>query len=170
MNGEPLPYIWDREARRVTWWGALGLALSLYGVIVLLEWIYARLTHPLRAQAPPVSVVLRVTNRENHIERAVRDLARLWGERDWEDSAIELVIADGGSSDQTPAIVERLSRRYGFLTVLEPALDADAVIAECRHPVIIWVDFSSATPWEEVMGTVYRLLDVQMVKTGNGVS
>lgn len=143
----------------MTWWGALGLALSLYGVIILLEWIYGRIMELPRVRVPHVSLVLRVLNQENRIEHAVHELTSLWDEPDWERSRVEVLISDSGSSDQTVAIVERLSRRYAFLNVVPSGLDVESVLARCRYPVVIWVELSrSQPPYDDVVQTVHRLL------------
>ncbi|MDA8193211.1 MAG: hypothetical protein M0Z53_04330 [Thermaerobacter sp.] len=142
----------------MTWWGALGLALSLYGVVVFLEWTYGQLARSPRIAIPTVSVVVRVTDQETHVEQAVRDLISLWNDGEWQHSAIELVIADGGSSDQTPAILERLSRDYPFLVVLDAPLTGDQVLAKCRHPVVVWVELSKAVRRREMIATVHALL------------
>lgn len=131
--------------------------MSLYGVVVLLEWIYARLlTHP-AGEGPAVSLVLRVVDQEGQIEHAIRQLVGWWGESGWRARGVELIVSDGGSSDQTLEIVDRLSRRYGFLVVLT-GLDPAAVLERCGNPVVIWVELSRANPAMTLMATVHRLL------------
>jgi len=106
----------------VTWWGALALALSLYGVVVLLEWIYDQIMGSYGDDLPAVSVVVRATNQEHRIEQTVRELLSLFNQRQWERRSFEVVITDGGSSDQTHAILDRLARHHPFLNVVDSGL------------------------------------------------
>lgn len=142
----------------MTWWSALGLALALYGVVVLLEWLYGQILRTPGLMAPKVSLVIRVTNQENQIEHAVRELTGLWSELDWRRSQVEVFMSDGGSTDQTPAILDRLSRDYPFLTVLEPGLSHDEVVSLCGEPVVIWAELSRAGS-RHVIATVHKLLE-----------
>lgn len=128
----------------MTWWGALGLALSLYGLVVLFEWLYDQLLRN-RANAPaPLSIVLRTTMQEAQIEQTVRELARLAGQTRWPQRKFEVLIADDESEDHTRDIVERLSRRYPYLRLLDAGLRADDILAQCQYPVIIWFDLTRA--------------------------
>ena len=142
----------------MTWWGALGLALSLYGVVVLLEWLYDQIVGSRLQDFPAVSVVIRVMNQETCIEQAMRELLSLFEQKEWERRAIEVVISDGGSSDQTSAIIERLSRRHPFLNVVEGNLATDEVMARCQYSIVVWMDLSGSSTPERLMSTLRRLL------------
>jgi hypothetical protein len=124
----------------VTWWIALGLALSLYGAFVVLEWIYGRVLQIPAGSPPSLSIVLHVLDQEGAIEQTMGDLAALWRDGDWHRGNVELIIADGGSQDQTLAIAGRLQRRYPFLVVAEAGLLPAQVLDLCGHDVIVWVE------------------------------
>jgi cellulose synthase/poly-beta-1,6-N-acetylglucosamine synthase-like glycosyltransferase len=141
----------------MTWWGALGLALSLYGVVVLLEWLYDQLLRS-RGNAPaPLSVVLRAPRQEAQIERAVRELARLLEQARWPQRRFEVLIVDAGPEDHTRDIVERFSRHYPYLRLVDPELDADEILAQCQYPVIVWLDLTRSEN-ERILNRLSRLL------------
>lgn len=129
----------------MTWLGALFLALALYGVVTLLEWLYARiLARPSLRQGPlGLSVVLRARDVEASIEDWIRELVRVLP--DLLPESVELIASEAGSQDQTAAILERLCRQYRFFTWLEPGLSADKVLAHCRYPAVLWLELSPRT-------------------------
>lgn len=141
----------------VTWWGALGLALSLYGAVVVLEWVYARVLQPAGVEALSVSIVLHVMNQEHLIEQAVIDLTGLWRLEMWDQKNVELIIADGGSTDQTVAILDRLQRQYPWLLIADSGRDKSHVLELCRHDVVIWVEMTGRSPASPLV-TVRSLL------------
>ncbi|WP_053960553.1 glycosyltransferase [Sulfobacillus thermosulfidooxidans] len=131
----------------MTWWGALGLALSLYGAVVALEWVYSRIL-PWPGLVPAaITVVLYVRDQENILERAVSDLSEVWEDAAWQRWDMEILIVDGGSSDQTLAIAKRLERRFPFIIVTPSRLDKGQVLDMCRHDVIIWIDLTHMNPY-----------------------
>ncbi len=141
----------------VTWWGALGLALSLYGAVVVLEWVYARVLQTPGVPLASLSIVLHVLNQEGLIEQAVTDLTSLWRMEEWDRKDVELIIADGGSSDQTVAIADRLQRRYPFVLITGSDSDKGQVLSLCRHDVVIWVELTGRSP-ASPLATVKSLL------------
>ncbi|AUW94739.1 MAG: glycosyltransferase [Sulfobacillus thermotolerans] len=141
----------------MTWWGALGLALSLYGAVVVLEWVYARVLQPAGVEALSVSIVLHVMNQEHLIEQAVIDLTGLWRLEMWDQKNVELIIADGGSTDQTVAILDRLQRQYPWLLIADSGRDKSHVLELCRHDVVIWVEMTGRSPASPLV-TVRSLL------------
>ena len=141
----------------VTWWGALGLALSLYGAVVVLEWVYARVLQPAGVATLSVSIVLHVINQEHLIEQAVIDLTGLWRLEMWDQKNVELIIADGGSTDQTVAILDRLQRQYPWLLIADSGRDKSHVLELCRHDVVIWVEMTGRSPASPLV-TVRSLL------------
>lgn len=152
----------------VTWWGAVGLALALYGVVVLLEWVYGRLTQPSDLkQSVAVSLVVRVKNQEQSIEHTLRELISLWTDHQWRHSDIEVLISDGGSRDQTAAIIERVAQQYPYFRVADRGLDPGAVMGLCRYPVVIWVDFSPDHAVRTIIPTVHRLLAQMPLRSKN---
>ncbi len=142
----------------MTWWGALGLALSLYGVVVLLEWLYDQILGSHSHEMPAVSVVLRVMNQEGWLERAVRDLESIFARRSWQNRPFEVVLADSGSSDRTRDILERLVFHQSYFRVAEGAASVDDLISECRYPVVIWCDLTDAATAGRAFGALTRVL------------
>ncbi|WP_051350981.1 glycosyltransferase [Sulfobacillus thermosulfidooxidans] len=131
----------------MTWWGALGLALSLYGAVVALERLYSRIL-PWPGLVPAaITVVLYVRDQESVLERAVSDLSEIWQDAAWQRRDMEILIVDGGSSDQTLAIAKRLERRFPFITVAPSYLDKGQVLDICQHDVILWVDLTQMNPY-----------------------
>jgi glycosyltransferase involved in cell wall biosynthesis len=57
--------------------------------------------------APTLSVIIPVFNEAGLVEQATRDLAQALDERKWD---FEIVLAENGSKDETPAIVDRLAQ------------------------------------------------------------
>ncbi len=141
----------------MTWWGAAGLALSLYGAFIVLEWVYGRILNVPPRFPPSVSIVLHVLNQEGVIERAVEDLANLWRDEDWHRNHLEVIIADEGSRDQTAAIVERLQRRYTFMVVAPRGATRENVLDLCRHDVLVWVELTDPAALA-ALATLRRLL------------
>ncbi len=144
--------------RPVTWWSALGLALALYGVVVLLEWLYDQIVRTHASVLTPVSVVVRVQNQEAHIEHMLRDLARVFAQRHFEHRAFEVVLADAGSEDRTRDIIERLFGQQPYLCMVPPGLSDEEILAACHHPIIVWLDLTRPADRQQLMGTVARLL------------
>ena len=142
----------------MTWWGALGLALSLYGVVVLLEWLYDQILGSHSHEMPAVSVVLRVMNQEGWLERAVRDLESIFARRTWQNRPFEVVLAEPGSSDHTRDILERLVRHLPYVRVAEGPATVDDLVSQCRYPVVIWCDLTDPATAGRDFGTLARVL------------
>lgn len=143
---------------RMTWWGALGLALSLYGVVVLLEWIYDRIVRAHATGLTPVSLVVRVTNQEAHIEHVLRELGRIFSQRQWENRTFEVVVADDGSHDLTREIVERWRAQHPYFRLVHPGSEDSEILAFCQYPVVIWVDFSRQPGIPKTLGMLTQFL------------
>ncbi len=142
----------------MTWWGALGLALSLYGVVVLLEWLYDQILGSHSHELPAVSVVLRVMNQEGWLERVVRDLESIFARRAWQNRPFEVVLADSGSSDRTRDILERLVRHQPYFRVAEGTPSVDDLVSGCRYPVVIWCDLTDSATAGRAFGALARVL------------
>lgn len=142
----------------MTWWGALGLALALYGVVVLLEWLYDQIVRTHTNVLTPISVVVRFADQEEHIEHMLRDLARIFSERQWERREFEVVLADAGSRDHTRDIIDRLFGQHPYFRVAAPSLSDDQILAECRYPIVVWLDLTRQGDRRRLLGTVARLL------------
>lgn len=89
--------------------GAGLLVYVLAGYPLLLAWRVHRAARPVKpvASAEPVhvSVLISAYNEQRSIERKIRSLWRL----DWPVDALEVLVADDGSADDTRAILERLA-------------------------------------------------------------
>lgn len=88
--------------------------------------------------APGVSILVPAHNEQVGIERAVRSLAgsRYGGE-------LEVIVVDDGSTDETPAIVQRLSLPCVRLLQQANAGKAAALnraLAASRHEIVVTVD------------------------------
>ncbi|NMP20997.1 hypothetical protein [Sulfobacillus harzensis] len=140
----------------MTWWGAVGLALALYGVVVLLEWVYDQIVGSHGSPMPAVSLVVRITNQESHVESAVRDLESWVQQRRGEEAALEVILWSPGSTDQTDAILDRLTRQTGFKWADAPT--ADGVMSICQHPFIIWLDLSEPAQARQLVSGLRRVL------------
>lgn len=152
----------------MTWWGAVGLALALYGAMTLVEWLYQRLSFPATwNRVNFVSLVVRVKDQEATIERTMRELMSLWTEQQWAHSDVDVVISDAGSRDQTAVIVERLASRYPGFKVADPGLDESSVLSLCAYPVVIWVDYSKGHRSGSIVPTVHRLLAQNPIRSKN---
>lgn len=89
---------------------------------------------------PTVSVVLPVKNEQPHIEETLAALQQ----QDYQGS-LEFVVADGGSSDDTRAILDRIAAEDGRLTVVDNAAGTtaaglNAAIAASSGAVIVRCD------------------------------
>lgn len=142
----------------MTWWGALGLALSLYGVVVLLEWVYDSIVRSHSQALTPISLVVRVTNQEAHIEHALRDLIRVFGQSQWEDRRFEVLLVDRGSQDHTRDIVDRLSIEHLYFRVVDSGSSDTDILALCQYPIVIWVDLTRHSGNPRVLSMLTRFL------------
>ncbi len=142
MISSPLRIYRTGGESRMTWWGALGLALSLYGVVVLLEWVY---DYVVRTHAPlvaPISLVMRVTDQEAQIEHVIRAMNQVFKNRQWGGRAFEVILFDAGSSDRTRDIIERFSDDYPYYRIAEVGSTEQSVLQGCRYPLVLWIDLS----------------------------
>lgn len=142
----------------MTWWGALGLALSLYGIVVLLEWAYDRIMGTYRENAPAVSVVVRAANQEYRIEHIVRELIGLFNQREWSRRKFEVVFTDDGSNDRTHDMLDLLSRQHPFFTVADRNIPVQDLMTSCRYPLVVWVDLARQPQPDRLIATLNHLL------------
>jgi succinoglycan biosynthesis protein ExoA len=95
---------------------------------------------------PGVTYVMPVLNEQTYVESAVATVLD-----QHYPGATELILALGPSTDETPAIVERLTRAYPNVSVVDnPAGDVSSglnlAIGKARHRIIARVDAHTALP------------------------
>lgn len=124
------------------WWSALGLALALYGIVVLAEWLYDELVQRHMPNAPAISVVVRVANQEDRVEQVIRQLEAVFSQRDWLGRSVEVLLVDAGSWDLTEEILRRMSRSRSHcnLSLIEKGRSTDDILKSCTYPLVIWLD------------------------------
>src|SRR3954447_19001254 len=93
------------------------------------------------APLPAVSVVMAVRNEELHIEQAVRSVL----DQDYPGDRIEVIVADGRSTDRTGAILEALTKDDARLRVVDNPEEIvptglNIAIAAATGEVIVRVD------------------------------
>jgi hypothetical protein len=140
-------------------WGALTLALALYGVIVLLEWTYRKILATSRPQAAGISLVLLAASQERRIEHAIREMVAFWHDAAALGMSVEILIwLQEPSDDQTPLIVDRLAQKEPDLKVLSGAPSVATVRQYCQYPIIVWLDLARAADWSALWETVRRMV------------
>jgi cellulose synthase/poly-beta-1,6-N-acetylglucosamine synthase-like glycosyltransferase len=142
----------------MTWWGALGLALSLYGVVVLLEWVYDYLIRSHRRQAVPVSLVLRLGHQEERVEHVLRTLIRIFSQEPWTAREFEVWVFDASYEDRTQDIVDRLCRNYSYFRMAPSSTREEDLLAQCRFPVVVWLDLSAHAKNRPTLDALSQLL------------
>ena len=104
------------------WLFLLGI-LALYGLVRLVDDLYRT---RIRSRSPSgPTLLVHVYNQEDTVEDLVRRLLAATPD-------LQLVVADGGSTDGTRAILARLALTHGF------RLAADADPCPCRPPGPVW--------------------------------
>ncbi|NLG87334.1 MAG: glycosyltransferase [Firmicutes bacterium] len=125
--------------------GVILLFLASYGLWMLVFSLWHTLNKQQQSKKLFISILIIAHNDEEHIEGIVRWLLNL----DYVDEKgcpnLEIVAISGGSEDQTPAILERLSRKEPRLITKSVSL-AQAAYEEglnlCRGDVIFLLDLS----------------------------
>lgn len=89
-----------------------------------------------QSAAPPVSIVIPVHNGARTVAACIEAIGR----QDY-PSERQLIVVDNGSTDETPAIIDRFdfARRINCLT-RGPAAARNAGIAAAQHPIIAFTD------------------------------
>lgn len=117
-----------------------GLALAAYGAISGLLQAFSFADY-LSDRTRLCTYVVLVHNQQDRIEWVVRTLAQ--------EDGVDLILVDLGSTDDSPAILERLASAYGQTTLMQlvDGLDeAEAVEIALRHatsPVVALFDLRS---------------------------
>ena len=96
-------------------WKALVTVLVIYAVVDIVSRFLEAVLNPKSYNNNDTFVVIRVKNQEKNLECAVRSV--VWqclkvsrGER-----IPNILIVDGGSSDETPEIAQKLCSQYSFV-------------------------------------------------------
>ncbi len=93
--------------------------------------------------SPDVSVILPVYNAAATLEQAVQSV------RDQGHPSLEIVIVDDGSTDDSPAVIERLAApdvRCFRQENAGPSAARNVAIRECQAPVIAMIDADDLWP------------------------
>jgi glycosyltransferase involved in cell wall biosynthesis len=113
------------------------------------------------APAPLVTLGITAYNAEETIERAVRSArAQSW-------PALEIVIADDASTDQTPRLLEALAGEDGRIRVLPgrenqgPAAARNRILAAARGEFLAFLDDDDECYPERLAGQYARLIEVE---------
>jgi succinoglycan biosynthesis protein ExoA len=94
------------------------------------------------SSVPVVTVAIPCFNEEHHIEACLADVFA----QDYPSASIEVLIGDGGSTDRTRSILDRIvAERPGCLRVIDnprkvQAAAMNAMIAESRGEIIVRMD------------------------------
>ncbi len=140
----------------MTWWGAVGLALALYGVVVLLEWLYEKILVGHGHVNPGISVVIRFHDEADRVEHVARELRRLASQGIGPFDAWEVLWVTRGAGPETKAIVERLCRHYPTFHLMDA--DDAVVLSRCQYPLIVWMDLSRDADGRQLLEAVRRML------------
>ncbi|MDP2872885.1 MAG: glycosyltransferase [Bacillota bacterium] len=121
------------------------MALAGWGLLVLLvriwRWLFG--AYPRVVRKPSVSLLVVARNKETQIEGLVRGLLSIGQRR----AGVEIIIVDDRSTDQTPAILERLARRNPSLRVVRMADMGSGVSSAvevglflCSSPLVVMLN------------------------------
>lgn len=122
------------------------LCLALYGLACAVELGVRLVRRAGRGDPVTRNLVVLVRNQEEQVEGFVRQLAALLEGHG--AHRLECFLLDMASTDQTPAILERLVRQelHMHLVRLPPAQTAralDAILMLCREGVLLLVDLQA---------------------------
>lgn len=138
---------------------ALALILIFCGLAIIGVRIFHRAE---RFSTPLASPVLRILvlirNQEHHIEGLIRNLADTLQRTALTDS--ELLLVDLDSGDETPLILQRLTRQYDYMHLMQLPKGEATALGEVgcffeRNPVAILIDLRGQV---DLRQTIQRLL------------
>ena len=118
--------------------------LAAYGLWVLVLTLWRKVSKRQRSRKPFISILIVARNDEVRIEGIVRWLLSLDYVNENGCPNLEIVAISGGSQDQTPAILERLSREEPRLVTKSVSVPQayEEGLALCRGDVICLLDLS----------------------------
>ena len=109
---------------------------------------------------PTVSIIVAARNEEHHIEECLSSLVQV----DYPQEKIEVIVVNDRSTDRTPAIIEKFSRRFDFVKMVVTEPDegnlrgkTNAVasgIAACHGEILMFTDADCTVPRQWVRETV----------------
>jgi glycosyltransferase involved in cell wall biosynthesis len=139
-------------------WVLLLVGFALVGLA--LSGLLTRLRGAVRAASPPaLSIIVLAQNQEEQVEGFLRSLLALVHERMPPHVPVGVLLVDVGSSDQTRAILERLTVRYANAEVLSlPAEEADRACERalmlCRGRLVLLADLRAEADGAVVLSRI----------------
>ena len=88
---------------------------------------------------PGISILLAVRNEAEHLDRCLQSLVAL----DYPTGSIEILLADGMSTDGTPEIIDRWAKTNPEIRRIQnPGLivstGMNLALAQCRYDLVLW--------------------------------
>jgi len=133
------------------------VSLAIYGMWNVFRdiwrgYLLARWRTPLRS-----SFLVVVRNAEQQVEYMVRYFLQEFAD----DDMCEIIMADCGSDDITPLILDRLATEYPVLKVVHLAVDARPVADSmpfCQGDVVYVLDFVNRLKCEDFVVAVHMIV------------
>ena len=105
-----------------------------------------------------LAVIMPVLNEEKHIGQTLEQLYQ----QDFPMDRLEIVVADGGSTDRTREIVESYKKRFGSLKLLEnptskPSSGRNAGVKNSTAPYVVVIDGHVHIPSKTLLRDIVNL-------------
>jgi len=148
------------------------LALALYGVVELLRNTARALQRLRKPRSLHMSIVVLLHNQEEQVEALVRGLHSSGNQTgammEWVD---EILLVDLESTDQTPAIIDRLINTHPNLRSVRlprsQGLSAcDTALFLCRGPMAFVIDLRQGGTSKEVLDALKVNWNKKEIKPG----
>ncbi|HHU78861.1 MAG: hypothetical protein ACOX27_00255 [Caldicoprobacterales bacterium] len=94
--------------------------LSIFGFFCLVLRVYSALDIFRRKKQGTYTLIISARNQEDAVEGVVRSFVLGAGLDSAEEKLLQIVLLDMGSDDDTPKIMENLSRDYSIVRLIEP--------------------------------------------------
>lgn len=150
------------------------LAFAAYGLFALAAWIWRWVQgggRRRRAVRPFVSILVITKNKERIIEGLIRGICSFAARSD--AAEFEMIVVDDRSTDQTPEILDRLTRVYANLRTVQMADLSDRAESPievgmflCSGQVIILLCVEAHVQLRDLLDTVQYLLSGRARDTG----